>query len=68
MARLLAGQPGRVPAADLQGDLGARVARSDHQDAAVLKLGRANPEAELSVFVEGGASAGCRISGIEFGD
>jgi hypothetical protein len=40
MAGLLACQPGRVPAGDLQGDLGPRVSCSDHQDAAFLELGR----------------------------
>ena len=33
-------QPGRVPAGDLEGDLGSRVARPDHQDATRLELGR----------------------------
>src|SRR5919107_1879813 len=40
MARLLACQPGRVPAGDLDADLGSRIASSDHQDAAFLELGR----------------------------
>jgi hypothetical protein len=40
MAGLLARQPGRVPAGDLEGDLGSGVAGSDHEDAALLELGR----------------------------
>jgi len=40
MAGLLARQPGRVPAGDLEGDLGSGVAGSDHEDASLLELGR----------------------------
>jgi hypothetical protein len=40
MAGLLARQPGRVSAGDLEGDLCSRVARSDHEGAAFLELGR----------------------------
>jgi len=39
MAGFSAGQPGRVPCGDLGGDLGPRVARSYHQDDAVVELG-----------------------------